>query len=276
MRGKWKNLVAAALLLVFATACSSIPAQREAGLSGTPAAYSGVTGTAVFFACSNRAPERVRVTKVPQCDDTVYWDYSVAASRASDPALFEKTIVAELTEHQNMGGARFRFPSGIEKTVYRGSFLTANLACLDGLVKERNVRSVVNLYRGELQSHIELAEQEVRAFESFGGRAYLQILNYTYRLDHQTKEALFQRVAEIARLVEAAPGDVMIHCFGGMHRTGVLFGVLQKCLNHVPIDQVLDEYRCHTDWKSAERPGGASQENETAIREFPCELLSGK
>ena len=184
---RWRNLVAAALWLVFATACAGIPVQKEDGASVSPAVYSGVTGTAAFFACSNRAPERVRAPIARGCDDTVYWDYTLAESRASDPALFEKTIVAELTEHQNMGGARFRFPSGIEKTVYRGSFLTANLACLDGLVKERNVRSVVNLYRGELQSHIELAEQEARAFESFGGRAYLQILNYDYRLDHQTK-----------------------------------------------------------------------------------------
>lgn len=272
----WRNLAAAGLWLVFATACASIPTKGEIGVSVTPAAYGGGTGTAVSFACSNLAPERVRAPSVQGCDDSVHWDYAVAESRASDPALFEKTIVAELTKHQNMGGARFRFPSGIEKTVYRGSFLTANLACLDGLVKERNVRSVVNLYRGGLQSHIKLAEEEAKAFESFGGRAYIQVLNYDYSLEDQTKESLFQRVAEIVRLVETAPGDVMIHCFGGMHRTGVLFGVMQKCLNHVPIEQVLAEYRCHTDWNSSERPGGAREENETALREFPCEFLSGK
>ena len=272
---RWRGLVAAVLWLFFAGACAGIPAQKVDVASASPAVYSEASGTA-FFACSNRIPERVRATKTPQCDDTVHWDYAVAEGRTSDPVLFEKTIVAELTEHQNMGGARFRFPSGIEKTVYRGSFLTANPACLEGLVKERNVRSIVNLYRGELQSHLELAQEETRAFESFGGRSYLQILNYTYRLDRQTKEALFQRVVEIVRVIEAAPGDVMIHCFGGMHRTGVLFGVMQKCLNRVPIDQVLDEYRCHTDWRSDERPGGASKDNETAIREFPCELLSGK
>jgi hypothetical protein len=264
-----RNLAAAVLWLLFATACAGGPIKGNSGASAAPAAYSG----GASFACSNRAPEQVRVPKASGCDDTVYWDYGLAESRASDPALFEKTIVAELTEHQNMGGARFRFPSGIEKSVYRGSFLTANLACLDGLVKERNVRSVVNLYRGELQSHLELAEKEAQAFESFGGRAYIQVLNYNYSMEHQTREDLFQRIAEIARIVEAAPGDVMIHCFGGMHRTGVLFGVLQKCLNRVPVEQVLDEYRCHADWKSAERPGGAREENETVLREFPCELL---
>ena len=276
MGKRWGNLAAAALWLVCATACAGVSAKGENRVPVTPAAYSEGAGTTASFACSNLAPERVRAPKVRGCDDSVYWDYALAGSRASDPALFEKTIVAELTEHQNMGGARFRFPSGIEKTVYRGSFLTANLACLDGLVKERDVRSVVNLYRGELQSHLELAGQEARAFEAFGGRAYIQVLNYDYRLEHQAKETLFRRVAEIARLVEAAPGDVMIHCFGGMHRTGVLFGVLQKCVNRVPIEQVLAEYRCHTDWQSAERPGGASQENELALREFPCELLGGK
>jgi hypothetical protein len=275
IRKRWTSLVVVVLWLIFVTACAGIPAHGKDGASAASAGYSQVAGTA-SFACSNRAPERVRVPNAPPCDDTVYWDYSRAESRNSDPVLFEKSIVADLTEHQNMGGARFHFPSGIEKTVYRGSFLTANLACLDGLVKERNVLSMVNLYRGELQSHIELAEQEASAFESFGGRSYLQVLNYTYRLDRQNKGALFQRVAEIVRLIEAAPGDVMIHCFGGMHRTGVVFGVMQKCLNHVPIDQVLAEYRCHTDWKSADRPGGASEDNETALLEFPCELLSGK
>jgi protein-tyrosine phosphatase family protein len=271
---RWRSLVAAVLLLTFAAACAGIPAQKVDVASASPTLHSTASGTAAFFMCSNRVPERVRAPKAPQCDDTVYWDYAVAESRTLDPVQFEKTIVAELTEHQNMGGARFRFPSGVEKTVYRGSFLTANLACLEELVKERNVQSVVNLYRGELQSHFELADEEERAFESFGGRSYLQILNYTYRLDRQTKDALFQRVAEIVRVVESAPGDVMVHCFGGMHRTGVLFGVMQKCLNHIPVDQVLNEYRCHTDWQSDERPGGASKDNETAIREFPCELLA--
>jgi hypothetical protein len=250
------------VLLSGVAACAGVPARRGGGAPPTAS-----------FACSSRAPETVRAGRVEGCDDSACWDYELAESRGADPALFEKKIVSELTEHQNMGGAMFRFPSGAEKTVYRGSFLTANLACLDALVKERNVRSVVNLYRGELQSHIELAEQEARAFESFGGRSYLQILNYDYRLDHQTEQDLFGRVAEIVRLVEAAPGNVMIHCFGGMHRTGVLFGVMQKCLNHVPIDQVLDEYRCHTDWQAADRAGGAKAENEKVLRDFPCGLL---
>ena len=276
MGRRWRNLAAVALWLVCVTACAGIPAQREDGASGTPAVYSTATGTAAFFACSNRAPERVRATKAPQCDDTVYWDYALAASRASDPALFEKTIVAELTEHQNMGGARFRFPVGHRKDRVPRVFpyRQPRLPRRAGEGTKRPER------RQPLPGRVAVPPRARRtggaAFESFGGRSYLQILNYTYRLKRQTKEALFQRVAEIVRLIEAAPGDVMIHCFGGMHRTGVVFGVMQKCLNRVPIEQVLDEYRCHTDWKSAERPGGASQDNEMALREFPCELLSGK
>jgi hypothetical protein len=274
MLNQWKYSAAVLLWLVVATACTAVtPLKKDVESSAASVGGAATTG---FFACTNLAPERVRVPKVSGCDDSVYWDYELAASRASDPELFEKKIVAELTEHQNMGGARFRFPSGVEKTVYRGSFLTANLACLEGLVRERNVRSVVNLYRGGLQSHLKLAEDEARAFESYGGRAYLQVLNYDYSLEHQTKESLFRRVAEITRLIESAPGDTMIHCFGGMHRTGVVFGVMQKCLNRVPIEQLLDEYRCHTDWQSLERPGGAREENEKVIREFPCELLGGQ
>src|SRR5512143_4140153 len=118
MGKRWWNVAVVTLWLVCVTACAGITTQRENGASGTPAVYSKITGTATF-ACSNRAPEHVRAPKTRECDDTVYWDYALAASRASDQALFEKAIVAELTEYQNMGGARFRFPSGIEKTVYR-------------------------------------------------------------------------------------------------------------------------------------------------------------
>jgi protein tyrosine/serine phosphatase len=64
-----------------------------------------------------------------------------------------------------------------------------------------------------------------------------------------------------------------MHCYGGQHRTGIIFGIIQKCLNRIPIDEVIAEYRCHTAYESPEHPGGAKPENERAIREFPCKIL---
>ena len=81
-------------------------------------------------------------------------------------------------------------------------------------------------------------------------------------------------VANIIHEIEGnpnQPGAVYIHCYGGHHRTGVVYGVLQKCIGKMSVEDVINEYKCHIGYESAKKPGGFHADNETLIREFPCE-----
>ena len=68
-------------------------------------------------------------------------------------------------------------------------------------------------------------------------------------------------------------GNLYIHCGGGMHRSGMLFGVVQRCINREPMDRIEADYKRHTGYLSARQPGGYEPLNIRFIREFDCGLL---
>lgn len=234
----------------------------------------GASHAGETFKCSKYVPENVRLEKPAECDDTVVWHYDLpqTADKSSDKS-FESRVIDNVMETSNMGGASFTFPSGVKKNVYRSSFLTGKEACLSSLIKDAKVGSIINYYYGTLKSADNLSEEERKMFADLGGKVYIRPLNYQYKFKKLPKEEIFAKVVEIINLVEHAPGNVIVHCYGGIHRTGVLFGVMQKCLNKVPVEDVLNEYKCHAAWENEERPGGADPDNETVIREFPCEKI---
>ena len=226
------------------------------------------------FRCSKFTPEEYRLEKPSACDDTVIWRYDLPELRKKDPNLFEKQVSDNVRETSNMGGAKFRFPSGREKSVYRSSFMAGKKECLSRLVNDNRVLSIFSYYSGSLkESSKTLSDEERRTFADLGGKFYHQPLNYEDDFKKSSKEGVFEKVTEIIKAIDHAPGNVLIHCYGGINRTGVLFGVMQKCLNKIPIEDVLNEYKCHTGWESEERVGGYEIDNEIAIREYPCEKL---
>ena len=67
--------------------------------------------------------------------------------------------------------------------------------------------------------------------------------------------------------------DARIHCGGGMHRTGIVIGVLQRVINQMPMEAIAAEYRYHVSYKSGEQPGGFEQGNLDFIRDFDPNLI---
>ena len=72
---------------------------------------------------------------------------------------------------------------------------------------------------------------------------------------------------------QAPQGNLYLHCVGGMHRTGIVFGILQRCINGSTMDEVEEIYRKHTAYVSESDPRGYEPLNLRFIAAFDCSLL---
>jgi hypothetical protein len=182
------------------------------------------------------------------------------------------------------------FRSGITPTP------EAEGSCFRSLLEAGRVRHVVNLFDGKIPV-ADLMASERRAAEAAGA-------SYVYATDEagtgygRWRDALKEHykdpaaVGDVARRDEAframarlireqiiAPGgaapkgNVHLHCGGGMHRSGMVAGVIEKCINQTPMDQVLARYRYHVAWQGDAQPGGYEEGNVRALQEFDCALL---
>jgi len=225
------------------------------------------------FRCDIKTP-KYKIEAVEGCSDRVVWNEELDQIRKTDPAKFDAMVAEQVTRDTNFGATRIKVGKKSEKEIYRSSFTNKSPLCLENLVKKRKVTTIINLYSGEIPNNIQMTQEESSLFQKDGGKQYLRILNYDYRMpDEAAQKAIYEKVKEVVSLVKQAPDNVLMHCYGGQHRTGIIFGIIQKCLNRIPIDEVIAEYRCHTAYESPEHPGGAKPENERAIREFPCKTL---
>jgi hypothetical protein len=162
-------------------------------------------------------------------------------------------------------------------------------SCFRSLLEAGGVRHVVNLFDGEIPI-ADLAAAESRAATA-AGASYATAGDEgpggygRWRDDLRSGGADARCRAEdaVARLVReqilrpgGAPprGNLHVHCGGGMHRTGMVVGVIERCVNGEPPDVVEAHYRRHVGWRDAAHPGGLEEDNLRFIREFDCALLS--
>ncbi len=196
--------------------------------------------------------------------------------------------------YNNLGSVRLRglrTDKGRQVVLYRSGF-TPNPAqpgsCFDSLVQSAGVRHVVNLYAGPMATEdLEAAERQV--IKSVKGR-YFSAREADESTRHwrehlrDAKDDATRRDAmkALARIINenilrpggAAPeGNVQVHCGGGMHRTGMLVGILERCLNQTDMAVIERDYKRHVGWRSAEQPGGFESENIGLISSFDCTLL---
>lgn len=172
-------------------------------------------------------------------------------------------------------------------TLYRSALTPrpgAEGSCFRALV-DAGVRHVLNLYAGPMQT-ADLEDAEQQAVVAAGG-TYFRAREADHDLA-EWREMLRKKgdargaSAAVARLVNehvlrpggALPrGDVHIHCGGGMHRTGMVFGVIDRCVNGAGKEKLLGDYRKHVGWRSEAVPGGYEQDNVDFILGFDCGLV---
>ncbi|MCO4763207.1 MAG: hypothetical protein KC502_16940 [Myxococcales bacterium] len=165
-------------------------------------------------------------------------------------------------------------------------------SCYQELVSKAGVRHTLNLYDGEMYT-ADLDAGE-RTIVTAAGGTYTHPTGMKWRAETRSTWKVRKRSATDAQAyVQArsrafvvvtklilgqllAPGGkkpmghLHVHCGGGMHRTGMVVGVLDRCINGTPMSQVERDYKRHVGWRSAAVPGGFEAQNLDFIRTFPC------
>lgn len=207
-------------------------------------------------------------------------------------------LVFQVVGTQNLGAMQLRglsykdaqgqehplliFRSGVTTDVTRPA------SCLRSLLTAGQVRHVVNLYGGTFPLH-EFIRAERRLCKKLGAthhdsaadeRIEWRKLIKTEASYGKNRELAMKRVAKLIteRILrpEGKPprGNIYIHCGGGMHRSGMVFGILRRCVNGADMKTVEREYKRHVAYRSPAQPGGYEALNVRFIREFDCKLLA--
>ena len=162
-------------------------------------------------------------------------------------------------------------------------------SCVHSLIATAKVRHIVNLYSGPMPTQ-ELEASERQVIQAAGGSYYSarDDPHGNWREDLRQGDAAQARQTAVAAVAEviktqilrpngAAPkGSVAIHCGGGMHRTGMIFGVFERCINQTPWPEVVAGYQRHVGYRSSSERGGFEEQNLKFIEEFDCSLVQSR
>ena len=196
-------------------------------------------------------------------------------------------------KHHNFGG----FPlmgvetaSGSSVLIYRtGITATPNEpgSCVHSLLRHGGVRHVVNLYAGPMPTtDLEVAERQ--ATQDIHGTYFLartsrpEVAEWREHLRKHGKEVYGEVSKTVARIINeeilhpnGAPpqGNIHLHCGGGMHRTGMIMAIMDRCINGTDAAHIESDFRRHVAWRSDELPGGYEQANLDFVYAFDCGLL---
>jgi len=160
-------------------------------------------------------------------------------------------------------------------------------ACFRSLIEHARVRHVLNLYTGTFPFRELIAAEKryaARLGATYFDAAEAPAGNWRQLVEERgdfakNLPAVMRAIAALIREQILAPGgapprgNIYLHCGGGMHRSGMVFGVLRRCINRDPMPLIEEEYRRHTGWRSEREPGGFEPLNLELIRSFDCSLL---
>lgn len=178
-------------------------------------------------------------------------------------------------------------------TVFRSAITPWPLksdSCFRSLLKNGKVKYVINLYDGKIpiQDHIDMEKEVAKelgagyfdtADPQLGGTSFRGLVKR--KEDYQDPERKKKSVEELATLLNKTifsymkkpEGNIYLHCGGGMHRSGMVSGIIQKCVNKMDIKTIQEGYARHVGFQSDDDQGGFEELNLQYIKEFDCGLL---
>lgn len=220
--------------------------------------------------CERVFPESIRVEALQHCNQPVAGMDNDLNAKGKD---FDLALATRVLKYNNIGGSIFTISPKVKKTIYRSANLAQSPRCLDELVNQRKVTTIINLYSGTYANAQILNALEQNEFQTVGGDSYVLINNFMVDTDQMALSELNQRIASIIKLMVNTPDNVLIHCLVGENDTGVIFGVLQKCYNKRPLQEISNNASCHMGRYSTAYESKAYQNALKIIDQYPCDLL---
>jgi len=165
--------------------------------------------------------------------------------------------------------------------------LTDKNSMLNQLITKADLKHITNLYAGHFPLH-DVYEEEKRLILEAGGtyhneatvsppRKWRDLIKdeEVYEKNLAKASGYVAGVIKDVLLPGGKPpiGNMLIHCGGGMHRTGMIYGIIRRCIAEHEKDEIINDYRKHVDWQSEENPGGAEKLNEKFIMEYDEKLI---
>lgn len=225
--------------------------------------------TLADYDCGATIPKELRLEKLHfGTAYTQYEDVFIGVPK-NDP-LFEQLFKLHVAKFNNISGSIVKFKN-TKKEVYRSAILSENIALLSELVKKRNVKTIVVLTSSNIFNITPWLDKERSIFAALGGAQFLHILDFDSNSEVSQNNTT---IASIIKLIANANGNVLIHCLGGEHKTELVFEAMQKCLNKVDTDNIIQRYKCHTGWVDSTNTGGFRENNVNFILDFPCVLIN--
>lgn len=224
--------------------------------------------------CRTIIPKEFRLEKLTNGTGYTQYEDVFIGVKTEDP-LFEQLYKLHVAKFNNISGSIVRFKNG-PKEVYRSAILTENIALLSELVKDRNVKTILVLTNSKLFDTTPWLDKERKIFATLGGEHFLQILDFDSHFDMKDKKEVEKNnkiIASITKLIANANGNVLIHCLGGEHKTEMVFEAMQKCINKVDNENIIQRYKCHTGWMDKENKGGYRENDVNFILNYPCDLI---
>ncbi len=228
-----------------------------------------------FSDCGSTIPDNLRLEKLYYGTGYTKYEKEIGEAFHKDKVLFEQLFKLHIAKYSNTSGSIVNFTNS-PKEVYRSAILSENIALLSELVKKRDVKSIVVLTNSKIFNIAPLINKEREFFIVLGGKQFNHILDFDCDFDfhnHNEVQKAQVKVAAIIKLIANTESNVLIHCLGGEHRSEVVFEIMQRCINKLDMNNIIERYKCHTGWESESVKGNFRQENIDFIRAFPCELL---
>lgn len=238
--------------------------------------HDAITANSAIISANDTIPAKLRLAKIRSGTDYTVYETTMDETYGKQPERFEELFKQHVAKYNNISGSIIHFPSG-KKDVYRSAMLAYSPETLKELIQERGVKSIFHLSNKPTVDQKAWTEKEKQEFIKLGGKPanYFHIKDFDYVFNDDDELINGQnKVTEIINQIEQCEGNVLIHCLGGEHKTELIFEIMQKCYNHVDMDNITVRYKAHTAWSpNPNIKNGYKQNNLDFIRSFPCELL---
>jgi tyrosine-protein phosphatase SIW14 len=126
-----------------------------------------------------------------------------------------------------------------EGVLYRSGQLTPD--ALDDVVRERNIRSLVTLRSSRIIGRLPPDTWEESYCEAHGIKHY-RIVPRMWGADEKGEVPAEQAVQEFLKVMDdPANYPILVHCFAGTHRTGIMCAVFRMEYQHWSVDKAINE-----------------------------------